>query len=299
MKRILAYVSTDPQPSMFDLVVAYDGGADVVIPFAGVSADSVKDVVYGCVFTRHPKDLASTAVFVGGKDVDECENVVGEIKRVLEDVPSPLRISVGLDPSGAYTTSAAAVAKIKGALGNLRGLNATVLGGTGGVGKATSVLLAKEGCNVYLTSRKRRSAEDACKSIKKKYGNRLAGGIKPVERKTDDDADDILSNSDVVVSTGALGVQMMSKKTWTEKKRIKVLADLNAVAPYGIEGVKPNSDGEKIGGKTCFGAIAVGELKMRSHLALIGELFGRNGVVFDLHKVYEITGVVEAESLVK
>jgi hypothetical protein len=38
MKKLLFQLDTDPIPAVFDTVVAYDGGADHVVPHGGISA---------------------------------------------------------------------------------------------------------------------------------------------------------------------------------------------------------------------------------------------------------------------
>jgi len=68
----------------------------------------------------------------------------------------PFRTSVIVDPKGAYTTSAAMVAKAEDALrvksfGKLSDKTCAVFG-TGPVGRVTSVLLSKLGCKVFIIS---------------------------------------------------------------------------------------------------------------------------------------------------
>ena len=50
-----------PHPSVFDRVVAYDGGADEVMSYGGVTEGAVRDLVHGAIFTRGPKHLHNTA----------------------------------------------------------------------------------------------------------------------------------------------------------------------------------------------------------------------------------------------
>ena len=35
----------------------------------GVTEGDVRDLVYGCIFTRGPKDMKNTAIFIGGTDM--------------------------------------------------------------------------------------------------------------------------------------------------------------------------------------------------------------------------------------
>jgi hypothetical protein len=56
MKKLLFQFDTDTHPSSFDTVVAYDGGADHVIPHGGLTPENVLSLVEGTIFTRAPKD---------------------------------------------------------------------------------------------------------------------------------------------------------------------------------------------------------------------------------------------------
>ncbi len=56
MKKLLFQFDTDPHPSVFDSVVAYDGGADHVIGHGGLTPENVGAMIEGAIFTRAPKD---------------------------------------------------------------------------------------------------------------------------------------------------------------------------------------------------------------------------------------------------
>ncbi len=285
MKKILAYISPERYASLFDLIVAYDAGADVVIPYCNIDLDDIGDIVHDCVFTRHPNDLKNTAIFIGGHDVDNGEELMNKVLGTFNELPDAFRVSVAMDPDGAYTTSSACVIKIKNSLhGNLSGLNATILAGTGPVGKRISVLLAKEGCNVLLTSRKLKRAENARDMIKKNYNVK----VRAFEANNDETTEKAVSDSDIVVTTGPEGVQILPRKIWS-KSPVKIMADINAVPPYGIEGVDVRDDCKKIEkGKIGIGALAIGNLKMRCHYKIVKKLFEEKGIIFDLERVYEI-----------
>ena len=72
---VLIQLDTDPQPSVFDAVVALDAGAEHLLRHGGVAPGAVRDLVYGALFTRGGDDLRRTAVFVGGSDVAAAEAV--------------------------------------------------------------------------------------------------------------------------------------------------------------------------------------------------------------------------------
>lgn len=290
MKKILVYISPERYASLFDLIVAYDAGADVVVPYCNIDLGDMRDMVHSCVFTRHPRDLNNTAIFIGGHDVDNGEELMNKALETFNELPDAFRASIVADPDGAYTTSCACVVKIKNSLqGNLSGLNATILAGTGPVGQRIAVLLAKEGCNVLLTSRKLDRSESSCRVIKEKYGV----DINPFEAKGDKTTEEAVSNSDIVVTTGPEGVTILPQNIWSKFSRIKVMADVNAVPPYGIEGIDARDNCEEIEkGKFGIGALAVGNLKMRCHHKIVKKLFEEKGVIFDLEKVYEIAEAI-------
>ncbi len=110
---ILLQLDTDPQPSVFDAVVAVDAGVDHLFRHGGVTPANVRDLVYGALFTRGPADLQRTAIFIGGANVEAGEAVLSAVKATFF---GDFRVSVLLDANGANTTAAAAVlAALEGA----------------------------------------------------------------------------------------------------------------------------------------------------------------------------------------
>src|SRR6516225_7954809 len=102
------------------ILVQLDADADEVFSYGGVKPEQVRDLVHGAIFTRGPKDLKSTALFIGGSDVAAGEKLLAEALRHM--IPAfGLRVSVLLDANGANTTAAAAV-RAAGRHLNLRGV---------------------------------------------------------------------------------------------------------------------------------------------------------------------------------
>src|SRR6185503_9326321 len=97
-------------PSVFDRVVAYDGGADEVMSCTNVTEENVRDLVHGTIFTRGPKDLHNTAIFIGGTDMAAGERL---LKAVKDTFFGPLRVSVMLDSNGSNTTGDADDVKLQ------------------------------------------------------------------------------------------------------------------------------------------------------------------------------------------
>jgi len=97
-----------------------------------------------------------------------------------------------------------------------------------------------------------------------------------------------LEDAAVVLTAGKAGVQLVPQALWTEHPTLQVLADVNAVPPLGIEGIKPHWDGKEKFGKVIFGALGIGGLKMKVHRACVARLFESNELVLDAEKVFAI-----------
>ncbi len=159
--RILVQLDTDPQPSVFDSVVAVDADVQQLFRHGGVQLEQVRDLVFGAMFTRGGEDLQSTAIFVGGSDVAAGEALLAQIKKTFF---GPMRVSVMLDSNGANTTAAAAVLCAARHV-PLQSATAVVLAGTGPVGSRVVRLLALEGARVQVASRNRARAEAVCRAV--------------------------------------------------------------------------------------------------------------------------------------
>ncbi len=285
MKKILAYLSPEKHPSFFDIIVAYDSGADVVVPYTQIGIDELRDLIYSATYTRSPKSLQNTAVFIGGHNVEKTQELIGDVTKIFNELPSERRVSVAMDPDGAYTTSCACVAKIKDALkGDISGRDAIVLAGTGPVGQMISALLCREGCGVSITSRNTEKAVETAEMLEREYGVIVT----PLESQGPDDSKSHVVESEIIVSAGCEGVRLLNRDGWMSSKA-SVLADVNAIPPLGIEGIDVNDDAKALdGGRIGIGALAIGDLKMRCHHELVSRLFKEKGVFFDLEKVYNL-----------
>ena len=281
--KILLQLDTDPLPSAFDRVVAVDAGADHVFAYGGVTSERVRDLVHGCIFTRGPKDLHRTAIFIGGSEVAAGEKLLGEVKKAL--LPQfGLRVSVLLDSNGANTTAAAAV-RAAGQHVELKSATALVLGGTGPVGQRVARLLAREGAEVRLASRQSARAQSVCSAIAQKVpGAKLL----PVGTGTPSELTVALAGRNLVVAAGAAGAVLLPKAARIACTTLKAAVDLNAVPPLGIEGVAATDKAVEHDGMICYGALGVGASKMKIHKAAIARLFESNDLVLDAEEIYAI-----------
>ena len=280
MKKILVQLDSDKFPSVFDAITAYDAGADYVLQYGGVAPGDVRDLVYGAMFTRGGEDLKNSAVFIGGSDVSTGEAM---LKAAEEAFFGPVRVSVMLDANGCNTTAAAAVAKIL-SVGEVKDKKIVVLAGTGPVGLRAAALFAKEGAQVTITSRRLERAEAASASIKERFGTE----VRAVEAADAEGVRHVLEGAYAVLCTGAAGVMLVPEAIWTDHPTLRVLGDVNAVPPLGIEGIKPHWDGKEKYGKVIFGALGIGGLKMKVHRACVARLFEQNDLVLDAEEIYAI-----------
>ncbi|MCI0702110.1 MAG: NADP-dependent methylenetetrahydromethanopterin/methylenetetrahydrofolate dehydrogenase [Planctomycetia bacterium] len=280
---ILVQLDTDAQPSVFDRVVAVDAGVQHLFSYGGVSPQTVMPLVHGCIFTRGGKDLARTAIFIGGSDVTAGEAVLSEVKKHL--IPQyGLSVSVMLDSNGSNTTAAAAV-RAAGRHLDLSSAKSLVLGGTGPVGQRVARLLAKVGGHVRIGSRQKDRAEAVCAVIR---AHIPGANIEAVSVSSSTDGPQALGDRNLVVAAGALGVVMLPKKLWTTAKALRVAIDLNGVPPAGIEGIELNDKGVERDGVISYGALGIGGTKMKVHKAAINKLFETNNAVLDIEEIYAL-----------
>src|SRR3954466_9557732 len=134
--------------------------------YGNVTDAAVRDLVHGAIFTRGPKDLHNTAIFIGGTDMAAGERL---LKAVKDTFFGPMRVSVMLDSNGSNTTAVAAVVKLQQA-GDVKGRLALVTAATGPVGMRAAGLLAQAGSNVTVTSRKPEGSAKLAADIKQRFG---------------------------------------------------------------------------------------------------------------------------------
>ena len=96
--------------------------------YGGITEGDVRDLIHGCIFTRGPKDLKNTAVWIGGNNMSAGEQLLAMAQDALF---APFSVSIMLDSNGSNTTAVAAVVKIEETLGDLRGKKVVILAGTG------------------------------------------------------------------------------------------------------------------------------------------------------------------------
>ncbi len=269
-KTILHMFTPGKQMSPFDINMAVDAGYDVVVPYCGISAAEIAGLTQDAIFSRGPKGVRATGIFIGGRDVELAADMLDSARKAM--VP-PFEVSVMADPSGAYTTAAALVACVERQLRkahatDFTGKRVLVLGGTGTVGRIAGVLAASLGARVTLAShRDPASAARAAEATGARFGCVLgaAGTGDAGARRA------LLAECDVVLATAAAGVQVMDADDRRAAAGLLVAADVNAVPPEGVAGVGVMDDGKALpdGRGVGIGALAIGNVKYKVENGLL------------------------------
>ncbi len=280
MKKLLFQFDTDIHPSVFDTVVAYDGGADHVIGHGGLTPETVRMLVEGAIFTRPPKEKKNTAIFIGGSNLRQGQAL---FEAVQKQFFAGFRVSLMFDSNGCNTTAAAAVAKLT-KNHSLLGKKAVVLAGTGPVGQRAAVMLAKEGAHVLITSRSFADAESLCNDLKTKFNVNIG----PIEAKDNIARAEAVSDANIVLSAGAAGIQLLKEEHWRGNSAIELIVDANASPPFGIGGIDMMDKGITLHDKVVWGALGFGSLKLALHRACITKLFETNTQLFDAENIYAL-----------
>src|SRR5438477_7081099 len=126
MRKLLLQLDSSRLPSVFDQVVAYDAGADQVMSYGGVTETDVRDLILGCLFTRGPKDLHNTAVWIGGSNMAAGEQLLAI---VLDSMFSLFSVSGMLDLTGLPMTKEGTVVMIVQPDAHSKGMRGVVVVG--------------------------------------------------------------------------------------------------------------------------------------------------------------------------
>lgn len=290
-KHLLYMFTTDDYASPFDINMAYDVGFDIVIPYAQVTPQIGGSLVQDIIFSRGISGTRFSSIFIGGSDLNLAEDI---LKAVEKNMFPPFQVSVMIDPKGAYSTAAALVAKVEKSLevrnmGRLSGKKVAILGGTGPVGRISAVLCAKNGCQTTIVetdpSRTPQFAETIATTLKERYHVSIISAY----AWTSDEKLELLKEIDLILSTAKAGTQILSKDLLERLSPGKIVVDVNAIPPLGIEGLASNQDlAEVVPGILGIGALVIGDLKYKVEMDMLDKV--RNAekmIVVDYQFAYE------------
>lgn len=283
MKNILIYFDMDKRPSPFDVLFAYDVGFDIVLPFSGVTVDEVTPLVQDAMFPRGPKGAKYTTIFFGGSDLDAVEKMAKTAKKTMFP---PFQLSIAVDPKGAHTTSSSIVAKVLEALAvkgeTLEGKRAAVLGGCGRVGRVTSRILAKEGVAVTVVD-----VVEEVTTIVAQIADMAGRKVEGFVATSPQEIVAAAQECEIVVAAGPAGVELVPEESVPQLKKCLVAADVNAVPPAGIAGIKAKYDKREKDGILTIGALAIGNLRNKIESKMLKTAMESEGLFLDYTNAFE------------
>jgi methylene-tetrahydromethanopterin dehydrogenase len=268
---ILHMFTPEKNLSPFDVNMALDAGWNSVIPYTHVEISEITALVQDAIFSRGPKGVKRTGIFIGGRDVKTAMDMIQIAQKSM--VP-PFEVSVFADPSGSFTTAAAMVAMVEQELirktgHGFAGAEVLALGGTGPVGQIAAVLAARAGAHVKIVGRQLERAQNIATLCNETYG----AGKTNIEGAADADKAELIKTADVVFATAAAGIEVLSAELVAAAPRLKIAADVNAVPPSGIAGLDAHHNRTPIAGSSSgavgIGALAIGNIKYQTQNRLL------------------------------
>jgi hypothetical protein len=298
-RKVFIFLDTDKHASPFDILTTIDIFPDAtILKYEDVTVEDAEKIIYDAMFPRGPEGAKHTKIFINGRDFKRVNEILEKAKKCMFP---PFELAIIIDPRGAYTTATAAVAKtlelslVKG-FGGLGNKAVTILAGTGPVGQTAARLYASEKANVIVTSRDLQRASSVVTKINEEFeGERVRG----VEAQTSDEIGKAIENAEIILSTGAAGAQLLPLDVLKEYgKKCRIVADINAIPPLGVEGLKSEADGEEILPNVFgIGALAIGKLKNKVEAKLIKRAAEEPRGIFDYRMAYEIAKKTVLEKL--
>ena len=300
-RTVIIFLDTDKHASPFDILTAVDLFPDAqILAYSNVMPEDSKRIIQDAMFPRGPDGAKQTKLFIGGYDVEKAVQILDIAKKSMFP---PFELAVIVDPRGAYTTASAAVAKtlstlMEKNLGDLKGKSVTVLAGTGPVGQIASRLYAMEGASVVVTSRDLARSTAVADKINEEIGTDRACGLKA---GSPHEVGEAIKSSQVILSAGAAGIALLPRVALEEfGSECKVVADINAIPPLGVEGLKPTEENVELkAGVWGIGALAIGTFKNKIEAQVFKRAVESSKGIFDYKVAYEIAKTMVMEKLQK
>lgn len=269
---ILHLITSAKNASPFDVNMAYDAGFDKIMPYTNVALNEVAALTQDAIFSRSPSGVKREALFIGGRDIHLALTMQQAAKNAMF---TPFEISTFADPSGAFTTAAAMLAKVDALLKLEQQQWATqtlaIFGASGTVGSTVALIAGSLGAVVQLVAHKELAQmQSYAAELQAKYGLNL----QVVDGTDDAKKTQILQSATVAICAAAAGVRVLDFAHISASKSLKIVADVNAVAPSGAAGVDVMSDGELVEGTQMkgLGALAIGQLKYKTQQAMLQQM---------------------------
>lgn len=289
---ILHLITAANNASPFDVNMAFDAGFDKIMPYTSVTLAEISALTQDTIFSRSPSGVKREAIFFGGRDVSLAVDMQNLAKEAMFP---PFAVSTMTDPSGAFTTGGALLAKISQHLAlshdALAKQSIAIFGASGTVGSTAALIAAAQGANAKLVAHgSMDQMQEHADMLEKKYGYKF----EVVDGASDEAKIKVLQSATVAITAAPVGVRVLEAKHYQGSHSLKVVADVNAVSPSGIEGVDAKNDGIKIAKTNILGvgALAIGQLKYVTQQKLLQQmLLGDKPVHLDYNHAFNIACV--------
>ena len=286
---ILHLITSAKNASPFDVNMAYDAGFDKIVPYTNVALNEVEALTQDAMFSRSPSGVKREALFFGGRDI----HVALEMqKTAVMSMFTPFEMSTMADPSGAFTTAAAMIAKIDTYLKQYNQIlsqqTIAIFGASGTVGSTSALIVAAQGATVQLVAYKDVVQMQAyADTLHEKYGFKL----QVVDGTNDAAKTKLLNTATVAICAAVAGLRVLETAHFAQSKTLKIIADVNAVAPSGAAGVEVMSDGALIADTQIagFGALKIGQLKYKTQQKLLQNMLASDTPMHvDFNDAFEV-----------
>ena len=296
---ILHLITAAKNASPFDVNMAYDAGFDKIMPYTNVLLNEVIALTQDAMFSRSTSTkqglsgIQREALFFGGRDIHVALDMQ---KTAVLSMFTPFEMSTMTDPSGAFTTAAAMIAKIDAHLTQnnqtLAQQTIAIFGASGTVGTTAALIAAAQGANVQLVAHKSVAQMQAyADTLFEKYAFKL----QVLDGTTDAAKTQVLNTATVAICAAIAGMRVLEMTHFAQSKTLKIMADVNAVAPSGAEGVEVMSDGKLIEGAQIssqiagFGALTIGQLKYKTQQKLLQNILAADHPIHvDFNDAFEV-----------
>lgn len=289
MKKIsiLHLITAAKNASPFDVNMAFDAGYEKIIPYINVTLNEVVGLTQDAIFSRSPSGIKQEALFFGGRDIHLALDMQ---KTARSAMFTPFEISTFSDPSGAFTTAAAMLAKVDAHLRlsqqTLGQQTIAIFGASGTVGSTAALIAARQGATVYMMAHQTTEAmQTYVDDMQTRYGVQLQvlDGSSAAAKQA------VLNKVTVALCAAPAGVRVLERAHFEGSTTLRVVADVNAVPPSGIEGVDAMTNGVTIEGTpiVAFGALAIGQLKYVTQNKLLQQMLASDVPMhIDYHDAY-------------
>ncbi len=286
---ILHLITAVKNVSPFDVNMAIDAGFAHIVPYTNVLQNEVLALTQDAMFSRSTSSkngssgVKREAMFFGGRDIHVALEMQSTAKNAMF---TPFEFSTFADPSGAFTTAAAMLAKINKNF-SINNQTIAIFGASGTVGTTAALIAAAEGATVQMVAHKALASMQAhVDDLQARYGVQL----QVVDGASDAAKTKVLNDVTVAICAAAAGVSVLEAVHFAQSKSLKIMADVNAVAPLGVAGLDVMSDCVKIAETNIvgIGALAIGQLKYSTQQIMLQQLLGETPVHLSYHDAFAV-----------